>query len=112
MHEEAGRRFGAQGRASVCSGGAGEGPDCLCSRASLGNWNVWVHGVQEDPLGPIAVKRQRNCAVASRNAGRSFVRRHGGVAQSPRRRVADRRAALQAVLRPVFSNRRLPPSSF
>lgn len=27
----------------------GEGPDCPCSRASLANWNVWVHGVQEGP---------------------------------------------------------------
>lgn len=47
MDEGAGRRFGAQGRRSVPSGSDGEGPDCLCSRASLGNWNVWVHGVQE-----------------------------------------------------------------
>lgn len=37
----------------------------MCSRASLGNWNVWVHGVQEDPLHPIAVEQQRNWVVAS-----------------------------------------------
>lgn len=36
----------------------------MCSRASLGNWNVWVHGVQEDPLHPIAVEQQRNWVVA------------------------------------------------
>lgn len=38
----------------------------MCSRASLGNWNVWVHGVQEDPpLHPIAAEQQRNWVVAS-----------------------------------------------
>lgn len=90
MDEGAGRRFGAQGRTSVCSGSDGEGPDCLRSRASLANWNVWVHGVQEDPLGAIAVKQQRNCAVVSRTAGRTFVKdamdvllkAHGGVPQT------------------------------
>lgn len=40
---------------SVLSGSDGEGPDCLCSRASLANWSVWVHGVQEDPRSPLAV---------------------------------------------------------
>lgn len=80
MDEGAGRRFGARGRGSVCWGSDGEGPDCLCSRAWLGKWNVWVHGVQEDPLGPIAVKQQRNWAVASRNAGETFVQHvHGAV---------------------------------
>lgn len=40
---------------SVFSGSDGEGPDCPCSRASLANWSVWVHGVQEDPRSPLAV---------------------------------------------------------
>ena len=40
---------------SVFSGSDGEGPDCLCSCASLANWNVWVYGVQEDPRSPLAV---------------------------------------------------------
>lgn len=39
----------------------------MCSRASLGNWNMWVRGVQEDPLGPIAVRQQRNGPHASGN---------------------------------------------
>lgn len=52
--EEEGGDFGGPGLVegmlgSVFSGSDGEGPDCLCSRASLANWNVWVHGVQEDP---------------------------------------------------------------
>lgn len=40
---------------NVLSGNDGEGPDCPCLRASLGNWSVWVHGVQEDPHSPLAV---------------------------------------------------------
>lgn len=40
---------------SAFSGSDGEGPDCPCSRASLVNWSVWVHGVQEDPHSLLAV---------------------------------------------------------
>lgn len=45
---------------SVFSGSDGEGPDCPCSRASLANWSVWVHGVQEDPRSPLAVSWQKH----------------------------------------------------
>lgn len=41
--------FGGPGQYRGMLGNDGEGPDCLCSRASLANWNVWVHRVQEDP---------------------------------------------------------------
>lgn len=48
----------------VFSGSDGEGPDCPCSRASLGNWSVWVHGVQEDPRSPFAVSWQKRWAAS------------------------------------------------
>lgn len=52
-------------------GSDGEGPDCLCSRASLANWNVWVHGVQEDPRSPLAVSVAFECAL---NLSLAFAR--------------------------------------
>ena len=32
-----------------------EGLDCLCSRASVANWSVWVQSVGEDPRRRLAV---------------------------------------------------------
>lgn len=86
MDEGAGRRFGAQGGPSVCSGSGGEGPDCLCSRASLGNWNVWVHGVQEDP-------RSQRRRATKESAGGIGKHRRG-----PDGGVAGGRAAVQVVV--------------
>lgn len=46
-------------------GSDGEGPDCPCSRASLANWNVWVHRVQEDPPihSPLAGRAAFECML-------------------------------------------------
>lgn len=47
--------FGPRLDEGMFSGSDGEGPNCPCSCASLANWSVWVHGVQEDPRSPLAV---------------------------------------------------------
>lgn len=46
----------------------------MCSRASLGNWNMWVRGVQEDP------PRSHSCPATKERAARIGKYLHSAVA--------------------------------
>lgn len=49
--------IGGGGHTGDCVLGRRWGLDCLCSRASLVNWSVWLHGVQRDPHIRLAVDK-------------------------------------------------------